>query len=404
MNTETLPAAEPVAALTQHQIKVLLVDDQAMVGEAVRRMLLAAPDITLHFCIDPAQAVAKAEQIKPTLILQDLVMPGIDGLTMVRTFRANPLTQDVPLIVLSSKEEPKTKAEAFALGANDYLVKLPDKIELIARIRYHSTAYINLLQRNEAFAALVQSQQLLAAELAEAAEYVRSLLPPPLQGDITTAWQFITSTSLGGDSFGYHWIDDEHFAMYLLDVCGHGVGAALLSVSAMNVITARTLPNVDFRQPDQVLSALNETFPMEKQNNMFFTIWYGVFQKSTRQLTYSSAGHPPAVLIRDNAPHSPEVKTFFTPGMVIGAFPESKFKVAAAEIPPQTRLYLLSDGTYELRRPDKPMMTFDEFTAILSLPAPAGVRKIDAVFNEVRRQHGQDGFDDDYSLVEFCIA
>ncbi len=219
---------EPTVSLTEHPITVLLVDDQAMIGEAVRRMLAGEKDIRFHYCSDPAQALKMAAEVRPTVILQDLVMPEIDGLTLVKFFRANPATRDIPMIVLSSKEEPKIKAEAFGLGANDYMVKLPDRIEVIARIRYHSKGYINLLERNEAHQAMVESQKQLAEELAEAATYVRSLLPAPLAEEIRTDWRFITSTSLGGDSFGYHWLDADHFAMYLLDVSGHGVGAALL--------------------------------------------------------------------------------------------------------------------------------------------------------------------------------
>ncbi len=138
-------------SLTKHRITVLLVDDQAMIGEAVRRMLADDPDLDFHYCHDPTQAIKMANQIFPTVILQDLVMPEIEGLTLVRYFRANPTTREVPLIVLSSKEEPIVKADAFALGANDYMVKLPDKLEVLARIRYHSKGYINLLERNEAY-------------------------------------------------------------------------------------------------------------------------------------------------------------------------------------------------------------------------------------------------------------
>ena len=76
--------------------------------------------------------------LKPTVILQDLVMPGVDGMSLVRDYRDNPATKDIPIIVLSTKEDPVIKSEAFAAGANDYLVKLPDHIELVARIRYHS--------------------------------------------------------------------------------------------------------------------------------------------------------------------------------------------------------------------------------------------------------------------------
>ena len=142
-------------------VMVLLVDDQAMVCEAVRRALANQADIDLHYCADARQALTIANQIKPTVILQDLVMPGVDGLTLVNQFRANPATRDTPIIVLSTNENPQIKGQAFALGADDYLVKLPDKIELVARIRYHSKAYLNLLQRDAADRALRESQQQL---------------------------------------------------------------------------------------------------------------------------------------------------------------------------------------------------------------------------------------------------
>ncbi|WP_341522931.1 PleD family two-component system response regulator [Pseudomonas sp. G.S.17] len=145
---------------------VLLVDDQAMIGEAVRRGLANEENIDFHFCADPHQAIAQAVLIKPTVILQDLVMPGLDGLTLVREYRNNPLTKDIPIIVLSTKEDPLIKSAAFAAGANDYLVKLPDNIELVARIRYHSRSYMTLLQRDEAYRALrVSQQQLLDTNL-----------------------------------------------------------------------------------------------------------------------------------------------------------------------------------------------------------------------------------------------
>ncbi len=140
---------------------VLLVDDQVLVVEAIRRALAGEPDLHFHYCTDPAKAVELANQLHPTVILQDLIMPGIDGMTLVRAYRANPLTENTPVVVLSTKEDPVVKGEAFAAGANDYLVKLPDKIELIARVRYHSRAYTNALQRDEAYRALRASQQQL---------------------------------------------------------------------------------------------------------------------------------------------------------------------------------------------------------------------------------------------------
>jgi len=154
MSTAATMDVEGAAALPKHAIKVLLVDDQAIIGEAVRRLLATEEDIIFRYCSDPTTALHVANDFAPTVILQDLVMPDIDGLMLVRFFRANAPTRNIPLIVLSTKEEPKVKVEAFALGANDYLVKLPDKLELIARIRYHSKGYISLLERNDAYKAL----------------------------------------------------------------------------------------------------------------------------------------------------------------------------------------------------------------------------------------------------------
>src|SRR5205807_340042 len=159
--------------------------------------------------------------------------------------------------------------QAFALGANDYLVKLPDKLEVIARLRYHSRGYIALLERNEAYARLAESQRQLAAEVATAARYVQSLLPEKLEGAVTIDWKFVPSTQLGGDMFGYHWLDPEHLAVYLLDVSGHGVGSSLLAVSVNNLIASQSLPNTDFKDPGKVLARLNDIFPMEKHHGKY---------------------------------------------------------------------------------------------------------------------------------------
>ena len=394
-------ATTSMPGLRDHGIVVLLIDDQRIVGEAVRRMLAAESDIVLHHETDPALALARAESLQPTVILQDLVMPGIDGLTLLRTFREHAHAREVPIIVLSSKEEPKTKADAFALGASDYLVKLPDKVELVARIRHHSNAYIARLQRNEAYEALMRSQQALAAELAEASQYVRSLLPAPSVGSIATAWEFVSSTSLGGDGFGYFAIDAEHFAIFLLDVCGHGVGAALLSVSAMNALSAQALPGVDFRNPADVLAALNEAFPMEKHNNMYFTIWYGVLHRPSRALRFASAGHPPGVVLATGrAPQQ-----LRTEAMPVGTLlPGQSFPQSATVLPPSALLYLFSDGAYEITRPDGAMMRYAEFVALLAeRPEPPGPARVAAVIDAVRAAQGRAHFDDDVSLLELAI-
>lgn len=392
--------------ITRLPVIVLLVDDQSIIAESIRRMLGDHEDIVFHYCSNPAQAVQMAVEVKPTVILQDLVMPDMDGLTLVKCFRANPATKDIPLIVLSAKEDPKVKAEAFACGANDYAVKLPDKIELLARIRYHSTAYIRLLERNEAYEKLEESQSTLNAELAEAAEYVRSMLPDPLTGSVDVSWRFIPSAHLGGDVFGYHWIDEDHFAIYLLDVCGHGIGAALLSISVIDVLRLQTLPNANFLKPETVLEALNQLFPMDKHHNMFFTIWYGVYNKKERTLTYSCGGHPPAILLTGpNVEHARFLK-LTTPGLVIGAMPDSKFQSATCAIKPFNRLFLFSDGVFELQQADGSNYTYQKFVDYLyKLISQTGHAEdeLDRILHHCRKVHGKEFFEDDYSLVKIVF-
>ncbi|MCJ8141851.1 diguanylate cyclase [Ancylobacter sp. A5.8] len=148
-------------ASDKFQARVLLVDDQVLICEAVRRALFDETDIEFHYCTNPLEAITIAEGFRPTVILQDLVMPGVDGLDLVARYRERPSIAAVPVIVLSARDEAVTKSAAFKAGANDYLVKLPDRVELIARLRYHSRAYIDHVERDAAYAALRESQRLL---------------------------------------------------------------------------------------------------------------------------------------------------------------------------------------------------------------------------------------------------
>lgn len=389
------------SSLTQYTITVLLVDDQAIVAASVERMLAPEKDIVFHYCQDPTQAIQKAVEISPTVILQDLVMPEIDGLTLVKFFRSHPRLKDVPLIVLSSKEEAITKADAFAVGANDYLVKLPDRVELIARIRYHSKGYINLLQRNEAYEALLKSQQALASELAKAAEHVISILPAPIsEGSIRTEWRLFPSAQLGGDAFGYHWIDEDNFSIYLLDVCDHGVGSALLAVSALNVLRSQALPNTDFTKPDQVLAGLNGTFQMPDHNDMFFTIWYGVFNKKTGELRFASAGHPPAVLI----PSSGEAVKMMTNNFIVGGLTDTSYTCNGVMVQKPATMYVFSDGVYEIHKKDGSMWSMEEMNQFLLDPRVESGKEIDALYKLCQEMSGSTVLDDDFSMLKVMFA
>lgn len=390
--------------LQNYRIRVLLVDDQLINEAAVKKMLISESDIDFFFCSEPSKAVQYAAEVMPTVILQDIVMPDIDGLMLTKFYRAHSRLRDVPIIVLSGKEEAETKAKAFELGANDYLVKFPHALELIARIRYHSRGYINLMERNDAYDALLKSQQELASELAKAGEYVMSLLPEEIdksnaQNGIFTKWKYIPSAQLGGDSFGYHWIDEDNFAFYLLDVCGHGVGSALLSVSAMNTIRSNTMPNTDLCEPDQVLNALNRTFQMSDHNNLFFTMIYCVYNKSKNVLKYANAGHPPALCIDSDG----KVVQLANDNFVIGGLPDFNYTASETELNKPMSIYIFSDGVYEIEVEEGTMWKFEDFIDYFAGLTLNKEDELEELYRFVKEKVDKEVLDDDFSIVKIAF-
>lgn len=170
--------ATPTARSVRH--RVLVVDDMRLVGRAVQEMLAGETDTEVHYRQTAAEAIEAVTAVRPTVILQDLVMPDVSGEEMVRRFRGMAETADVPIIVLSAVEEPATKAKLLAGGASDYLVKLPDRVELVARVRLHSEGYARLLERNAAFTALEQANVDLDRERERADRLLHAILPRPI--------------------------------------------------------------------------------------------------------------------------------------------------------------------------------------------------------------------------------
>jgi PAS domain S-box-containing protein len=244
--------------------------------------------------------------------------------------------------------------------------------------------------------ALELTQRRLEGELAEAAGYVRSLLPEPFSGSIETDWCYLPCSHLGGDGFGYHWLEADVLAVYLLDVSGHGVGSALLSISVLNVLRTQLLSSTDFRDPSAVLEGLNRAFPMDRNNEKYFTIWYGVYDRVARTLTFASGGHHAAVLVSE-AGGGVELQSG---GPVIGVVPNLKYPSAQIVVPPLAELYVFSDGVYEIARPDGSWQSWDDFAQFLQKTRPS----IKTIVSQMREAHGVEEFEDDFSLLRMRLS
>lgn len=240
----------------------------------------------------------------------------------------------------------------------------------------------------------------MVAELREGANYVKCSIPPPQREYPTTDWKFIPSSELGGDSLGYHWIDDGHFAIYLLDVCGHGIGAALLSLTVINALRMQSLPNVNFRDPGSVLTGMNESFPMSSHNEMFFTLWYGVFDPVGRILQYSGGGHPPAVLIRkDDGGRAVEV-VLRSNQLVVGGIPGVRYVTQSCVVPDRCSLFVFSDGVYELERKQGGLLSHEDFIALLAQSFGGETFELDSLLGSLREIQGCDLFQDDLTILQ----
>ncbi|MDP8966841.1 MAG: SpoIIE family protein phosphatase, partial [Cyanobacteriota bacterium] len=259
------------------------------------------------------------------------------------------------------------------------------------------------IKRKQAEEEVQHQNWILQAELNQAAEYVRSLFPRPLTGTVTTEALFIPSLQLGGDAFDYYWLDADHLAVYLLDVAGHGVRSALLSVSVLNVLRSQSLPNTNFSQPSAVLTALNRVFQMNENGDDYFTIWYGVYNRVKRELVYACAGHPPAILLSE-ASSTTSVKQLGSLSIPIGMLPEAEFDEDFCEIQPGNTLYLFSDGVYEIHQPDGNIWGLNAFIDLLHDYKKSNNDHLDTVLQHIQDLNGNKALDDDLSLLQINLG
>ena len=381
---------------------ILVVDDSATLRRVLVQSLEKIGFTAILQAPNGEEALEILSKNPVDLVVLDIEMPGMNGLAVLWMMKRDPLLREIPVIVISGSDELETAATCIEAGAEDYLHKPYNPTILRARVesslekkRLRDLDRLRVLEIQREKDLLEKTQKRLSKELKDAAQYVLSILPDPVQTTSHTIdWHYEPTGELAGDSFGYHRIDDDHLAIYLLDVCGHGVGAALLSVSAINAIRTSGINGVDFLEPSAVLEGLNEAFPMERNNDMYFTIWYGVYHLPTRTLRHASAGHPPALLLHPDG----GIEEVNEPGMITGFMSGTRYQSSSMVIPPGSKLLVICDGTYEVKKPDGQWLEFEEFKEFLNTHG----RKEDVFQNLlgwVRSMNGPGPLADDFSMI-----
>ena len=241
---------------------------------------------------------------------------------------------------------------------------------------------------------------------------MKSLLPPPVAiGPVRTDWRFVPSASLGGDSFGYHWLDEDTFAIYLVDVSGHGVASSLLSVAIGRTLTSHAsassllVKEVDgqlvITPPSEVANELNQRFPMEEQNGLYFTMAYGVLDLQSLEFCFASAGHVPIVHI----PKGGQPEVFKVPSMGIGWFDDIEYSDHTVKLQPGDRMYLYSDGVPEAMNADSDQFETRQMLEVLELGKSQSLDdSVSLLLRSVERWCAKHGPKDDVSILGFEIS
>lgn len=372
--------------------QILVIDDDTAVQELLRRTL-KKQGYEVTVASNGEDGIAEAQKLRPALIVCDWIMPRLTGIDVCRRVKADPDLSTTQFFLLTSLGSIADRVKGLDAGADDFISKPIELNELQARVR--AGLRLHQLSRD-----LKIAKQSLEAELAEAAEYVQSLLPDPMVEPVSIESKFIPSRQLGGDCFDYNWLDSNYLAIYLLDVAGHGLRAALPSVAVLNLLRSRALPNIDYYKPSDVLRALNTTFQMSYQNDKYFTIWYGVYNRSDRTLVYASAGHPPAVLISQSPTSKAKVQQLRTPGMPVGMFPDARYLDNCCEVEDLSTLYIFSDGVYEINQPDGNIWGLDPFIDLLAAYNGGTADELELVLSYTQKLNAKAVFDDDWSLLK----
>jgi PAS domain S-box-containing protein len=304
----------------------------------------------------------------------------------------------INIYVVANQSEESLKNRLFI-----FFEEISEQMALKQKLlQKENEAFLLLEQLSETNEALKHQNMMLHNELQQAAQYVQSLLPLPLNDKVVINQQFVPSLQLGGDAFDYYWLDSDRLVIYLVDVAGHGVKSALLSVSVLNLLRSKSLYKANFYEPKSVLTELNRVFQMSETGDDYFTIWYGVYNHQAKTITYSCAGHPPAILLASQYGEI-TVKKLESMSIPIGMLPDFDFEEDTCEVENGSVLYLFSDGIYEIKQPNGKVWGLECFTKYLIDYYTKQQENLASFLESIQNLHNKSSLDDDCSLLEIRL-
>ncbi len=382
--------------------RLLVVDDNEMNRDMLSRRLSRRGHTVLT--ADGGQAALDMlDQESFDVVLLDIMMPGIDGIEVLKTVRKTRSAQDLPIIMATAKDESSDVVEALKLGANDYVTKPLDFPVVMARVQ----TQLSLKRANDALAA---AHARMKRDLDAAARVQGALLPssPPENDKVNVAWAYHPCDELAGDALNTFSIDDRHICLYLLDVSGHGVPAALLSVSATRNLTPASDRSSIIREqtvesahcailpPAEVARRLNVLYPMESNGSHYFTMVYGIIDAQTGRFRFTSAGHPGPIVVRRGG----AAELIDTSSFPIGIVDDGEYEESEVQLNPGDRLYLHSDGFNEEQNHESVEFGRDRLMQTLAANMNLPLQEsIDSLVQTLITWRGDEHFTDDLSIL-----
>jgi phosphoserine phosphatase RsbU/P len=390
-------------------MKILLVDDEPAIL-SIQSEILKKWGYAVEVASDGYTAWDRMADPAINFVISDWMMPGISGIDLCRKIREAKFERYVYLLLCTAKDRREDIVAGLDAGADDFLIKPIDPDELRVRVR-SGERVLNLERKLEDRNLQLQhAYEQIRRDLKAAATMQNSLLPPPSPQakGIKGEWLFHPSHYVAGDIFNLCNIDESHVGFYILDVSGHGVPAAMLSVTLNMLLRpeagtenllARWNTKTSKREPtapEKVLAALNRRF--KNKEDRYFTMIYGIYDSLSSCIRLSLAGQPPPLLLRTSG----EMEPLGESGYPIGIWPESKYECFEIPVEPGDRLILYSDGISECRNAEgeqygdaRILRYFQEHTCSQSLEKLLGGLK-----REIQLWNGDDNaFEDDISML-----